>query len=65
MYEAYVLHSLHLLLGEPVNHPRTRDGLFVEKMRRKLGFHVWWISLIMKCITTVTHCVKVNGEFTE
>ena len=28
---------------------------------RKLGFHERWIGLIMRCITTVSHSVLING----
>jgi len=38
---------------------------FVEKMMRKLGFHDRWITLIMRCITTVNYKIKVNSELTE
>lgn len=38
---------------------------FVEKIMRRMGFNERWISLIMKCITTVTYRVKVNGVLTE
>lgn len=32
---------------------------------RRLGFHERWISLTMKCITTVTDHIRVNGGLTE
>lgn len=34
-------------------------------MMEKLGFSDRWISLIMKCISTVSYKIKVNGELTE
>ena len=38
---------------------------FMEKIMRRLGFHERWTSLIMKCITTVTYRIRVNGGLTE
>ena len=38
---------------------------FLEKIMRKLGFADQWVDLIMKCVTTVTYRVKVNGEYTH
>ena len=34
---------------------------FIEKVMEQLGFHERWVSLIMHCITTVTHSVLING----
>jgi len=34
---------------------------FLRKMMLKLGFHSRWVDLIMKCVTTVSYCIKVNG----
>jgi len=34
---------------------------FLEKMMIRLGFDEQWVSTIMKCVTTVTYCIKVNG----
>jgi hypothetical protein len=28
---------------------------FMEKIMRKMGFHERWITIIMKCISTVTY----------
>ena len=28
---------------------------------RKLGFHERWIGLVMRCITTVSYSVLING----
>jgi len=38
---------------------------FIEKIMRRLGFPERWISLIMKCITTITYLIWVNGGLTE
>ena len=38
---------------------------FLEKMMIKLGFHERWVDTIMKCVTTVTYCIKVNGQLTD
>jgi len=34
---------------------------FIEHVMRKLGFHERWIGLIMRCITTVSYSVLING----
>jgi len=41
------------------------EWAFMEKIMRRLGFHERWTSLIMKCITTVTYRIRVNGGLTE
>ena len=35
---------------------------FVEKVMKKLGFHEKWIAWIMKCISTISYLVLINGE---
>jgi hypothetical protein len=34
-------------------------------MMTKMGFNEQWVDLIMKCVTTVTYHIKVNGDYTE
>ena len=34
---------------------------FVEKVMEKMGIHENWIKLVMKCITTVSYSVIING----
>lgn len=34
---------------------------FVQAMMNQMGFGARWLDLIMRCITTVSHVVKVNG----
>jgi hypothetical protein len=38
---------------------------FLAEMMRKLGFCQTWIQLIMKCLSTVTYRIKVNGALSE
>jgi hypothetical protein len=38
---------------------------FVEKMMRKLGFAEEWISLIMRCVTSVSYQIRLNGSLTD
>jgi len=38
---------------------------FLEKMMMKMGFARRWVDIIMKCVTTVSYCIKVNGELTQ
>ena len=47
---------------------KAYDGMelcFLENMLLNLGFNVQWTKLIMKCVTTVSYQIKVNGEYTE
>ena len=41
------------------------EWLFLEKMLVTLGFHEQWVNTIMKCVTTVTYKIKVNGKLTD
>jgi hypothetical protein len=38
---------------------------FLKKMMQRLGFQESWVNLIMKCVTTVSYQIKVNGEYTD
>ena len=38
------------------------EWLFLEKIMAKLGFHQKWISLMTKCISTVSYSILVNDE---
>lgn len=38
------------------------EWVFLEKMMRKLGFSEGWISLIMKCVSTVSYSVLINDQ---
>jgi len=38
---------------------------FLREMMEKLGFHERWIELMMKCVSTVSYRIKVNGELTD
>ena len=33
----------------------------LDKTMEKLGFDVKWRSLIMKCVTTISYSIKING----
>ena len=37
------------------------EWVFLAEMMRKLGFCQTWIQLIMKCVSTVTYRIEVNG----
>jgi hypothetical protein len=39
-------------------------GFFLEKMMR-LGFHEQWINIIMKCMTTISYQININGDLTD
>ncbi len=38
---------------------------FLRYLMLKMGFHVKWADLIMKCVSMVTYRVKINGEYTN
>ena len=35
---------------------------FIERVMRKMGFNEGWISLIMRCISSVSYSVIINGD---
>ena len=38
------------------------EWVFIEKVMRRLGFNEKWIGWVMKCITSVSYSVIINGE---
>jgi hypothetical protein len=38
---------------------------FLEKMMSRLGFSEQWVQMVMKCVTTVSYRIKVNGEYSN
>ena len=38
------------------------NGFFLEKIMQKLGFDEKWRSLIMRCVSTVSYSIKINGK---
>ncbi|WVZ57425.1 hypothetical protein U9M48_007811 [Paspalum notatum var. saurae] len=41
------------------------EWTFLEKIMLKLGFASSWVDLIMKCVSTVSYRVRINGEYSE
>jgi hypothetical protein len=41
------------------------DWFFLEGVLMKLGFDDRWIKWIMACVTSVSYCIKINGQLTE
>jgi hypothetical protein len=41
------------------------EWCFLREMMRKLGFADQRVNLIMKCVSTVSYQVKVNGDLSE
>ena len=37
------------------------EWVFLEKIMQKLGFDDKWKALIMRCVTTVSYSIKING----
>ena len=35
---------------------------FIDKVMRRMGFNESWIGLVMKCITSVTYLIIINGS---
>ena len=40
------------------------EWVFLERIMRKMGFHERWVQLVMKCVTSVSYKIKVNGSYT-
>jgi hypothetical protein len=38
---------------------------FLHSMMLKLGFRQQWANLVMRCVSSVNYCIKINGEYTE
>ena len=38
------------------------EWVFIEKVMRRLGFDEKWIGWVMKCITSVSYSILINGE---
>lgn len=38
---------------------------YLRKVMLKLGFHVDYVSLVMRCVTSVSFSIKVNGELSK
>jgi len=34
----------------------------LEKIMSKMGFHESWVKLMMRCVSTVTYSIKINGR---
>jgi hypothetical protein len=41
------------------------EWIFLEKMLLKLGFAQRWVEMVMRCITSVSFLVKLNGGRSE
>jgi hypothetical protein len=38
---------------------------FLQAMMLKLGFSQGWVELVMRCVTSVSYKIRVNGQMTE
>jgi hypothetical protein len=38
---------------------------FLKEVMARMGFNERWVELIMKCVTTVSYSVKVNGDLID
>ena len=38
------------------------EWIWLEKIMQRLGFDDKWCALIISCVTTVSHSVKINGK---
>ena len=41
------------------------EWLFLKEMMLKLGFNPVWTKLIMKCVSSMTYMIKVNGDLSD
>lgn len=37
------------------------EWTYIEKVLERMGFHEKWISMVMKCISTVSYSILING----
>ena len=35
---------------------------YMQQVLIRMGFHDWWIKLMMECITTAIYSILINGE---
>lgn len=54
--------ALKLDMSKAYNHV---EWVFLRRMMDKMGFDMQWIELMMKCISTVSYKIKINGELSE
>ena len=38
------------------------EWVYLQQIMKRLGFHDEWISIVMKCVTSVTYAVRINGQ---
>ena len=38
------------------------EWVYLQQIMKRLGFHDEWISIVMKCVTSVTYAVRINGH---
>lgn len=41
------------------------EWVFLVKMMHRMGFHEQWVRLIIKCVSTVSYSIKINGSYTH
>jgi ribonuclease HI len=41
------------------------EWVFLRRMMERMGFAEQWVQIIMKCISTVSYNIKINGELSE
>lgn len=60
------LNSPHMALKLDISKAFDKvEWTFLEVMMRRMGFHDIWCRWIMKCITTITYAVLINGTPTQ
>jgi hypothetical protein len=41
------------------------DWCYLQGALLKMGFHHKWVKLVMECVTSVSFCIRINGELTD
>ena len=38
------------------------EWVCLQQIMKRLGFHDDWISIVMRCVSSVTYAVRINGH---
>ena len=38
------------------------EWVYLQQIMKRLRFHDDWISIVMRCVTSVTYVVRINGQ---
>ena len=56
-----IIGEMTLKLDMSKSYDRVEWG-YLQQIMVKLGFHDRWISLVMRCVFSVTYAMRINGQ---